>query len=422
VVIPSDLSIIKSKKYLVDDYEYRIFNYDGNYICDDDYKTGLYRSVIFSGLNDKLLSFSPPKSIKFDTFKSDKNNTKQTVTVTETVEGTMITLFYNADISKWEIATKSAVSGNYYYYRNEYFNDVKTQDSTFYNMFLDALQEPRTSCKPTLDTIPFISALDKSYCFSFVLQHPENHFVLNISRPRIFLVSVFAISGDNSVSYVPLPVYAKWDCFIGNVVEFPDVIDLDWVGGKKPDDIPYDKLVDLFGSFLAEPTVVGVNLVNNISGVRTVIENPRYNDLKDLRGNNPNIQYQYLCLMKINKIKDFLYHFPRYRQIFNKFKTQYIKFAQDVHSSYISYFVFKNREIPVSKRYLYHIYSLHKNYYIPSCIKNPALDPADVDNINAVDTVEPVKKKITKAVVFEYLKTIEPSVLIYYLNYDIYNM
>lgn len=411
--VPSDLSIIKCKNCVVDDYTYRVFNYDNKYICNDDYKNGLYRSVIFSGLNNKLLCFTPPKSVEYDTFKNIVDNNRDSVTVTETVEGTMITLFYNTDISNWEISTKSSVSGNYYYYRNEYFNPIKTQDSTFRNMFLDALQEPRLNCKTELDNCLWIYSLDKSYCYSFVLQHPDNHIVLNIPRPKLVLVSVFLMT-DNKVSYIPLSVYSKWDCFIGSVIDFPKTIFIDWICGETITGFPYDILSDLFGSAQTLPNIVGVNLVNNNTGMRTVIENPRYIELKELRGNNPNIQYQYLCLLHMNKIRDFLFHFPRYRQVFNKFKTQYDKFAQDIHNSYIQYFIFKNKEVPISKRYMTHIFNLHKNYYIPSCINK--------DNSNVGENMVVKKKIITKSVVFEYLKTLEPRVLIYYLNYDIHNI
>lgn len=413
VDIPVGSELIKCKKCVVDGYEYRMFNYDPNYICNDDSKNGLYRSVIFSGLNDKLLCFTPPKSVTLDAFKNAKENTRETVTVSETVEGTMITLFYNGDIDNWEIATKGSVSGNYYYYRNEYFNSVKTQDSTFRNMFLDALQEPRSENKTDIDNSLFIHCLNKSYCYSFVLQHPDNHIVLPVVRPRVVLVSVFSITG-NTVTYIPLSVYSKWDCFIDSVIDFPIVIDVTKNSGYSGSGIPYDIIADMYGSSQTSVLIVGANLVNNNTGMRTVIENPRYTELKELRGNNPNIQYQYLHLLRMDKVKDFLFHFPRYRSVFNRFKTQYTKFAQDVHNSYVQYFVFKNREVPISKRYMSHIFNLHKKYYVPSCIKK---DNSEIDEHDAVIN----KKVVTKSVVFEYLRTLEPSVLLYYLNYDIHN-
>ena len=56
----------------------------------------------------------------------------------EIIEGTMVNLFYDSRISKWEIATKGAIGGNYWYYRNSYDGDNKPQ-LTFRQMFLESL-------------------------------------------------------------------------------------------------------------------------------------------------------------------------------------------------------------------------------------------------------------------------------------------
>ena len=50
----------------------------------------------------------------------------------------MVNLFYDSRIRKWEIATKGAIGGNYWYYRNSYDGDNKSQ-LTFRQMFLESL-------------------------------------------------------------------------------------------------------------------------------------------------------------------------------------------------------------------------------------------------------------------------------------------
>jgi hypothetical protein len=79
----------------------------------------------------------------------------------------MITMFLTAILINGKFY-KGVGVGDYYYYRNEYFNSVKTQDSTFRNMFLDALREPRSESKTDIDNSLFIYSLNRSY--SFVLQ------------------------------------------------------------------------------------------------------------------------------------------------------------------------------------------------------------------------------------------------------------
>ncbi len=40
-----------------------------------------------------------------------------------------------------------------------------------------------------------------------------------------------------------------------------------------------------------------------------------------MRGNNPKLQYNYLCLKQENKVKEFLQYYPEHNVIFNKFKN-----------------------------------------------------------------------------------------------------
>ena len=54
---------------------------------------GLFRSVILH--NDKIISFSPPKSIDNETFLADAFDSKTTYLIEEFVEGTMINMFYD---------------------------------------------------------------------------------------------------------------------------------------------------------------------------------------------------------------------------------------------------------------------------------------------------------------------------------------
>ena len=64
-------TIINKKIYYNANIGYTIMNYTKDFICFDDYETAKYRSVIFSNPQNKLLCFSPPKSIKYDIFMED---------------------------------------------------------------------------------------------------------------------------------------------------------------------------------------------------------------------------------------------------------------------------------------------------------------------------------------------------------------
>ena len=348
---------IKTKLYKsVKEVEYKILNYDDKVICDNDKKNGVYRSIVGSYPENKLLCFSPPKSMTLEVFKQENPLLDSPdIFVNEIVEGTMINLFYDPRIESWEIASKGAIGGNYWFYRTQYsvFNSNAKQP-TFREMFLDAFRVP-----PGQDVNDFVGFEDfpKDYCYNFVLQHPANHIVLNIESPVLYLVSVYHIREDKVVM-IPPTIYEEWDCFLGirGLLEFPKHFD---------EETSYDDLTNKYCSANSPYHSVGLMITNLHTGDRTCMENPTYKEVRELRGNNPNLQYQYLCLRRTGKVMDFLKYFPKYKAIFYRFYKQYEEFVSNVHQSYISYYVKKNG-IKISKKYFPIIYTLHHEVYLPS--------------------------------------------------------
>ena len=118
---------IKTKYYNKNNVQYKILNYDSEMLCFDDYISSLYRSVIASFPENKILSFSPQKSLDKDKFIEKYPNIDDSMIINEIIEGTMINLFYDSRIEKWEISTKSAIGGIYFYYRNHYEDKIITK-------------------------------------------------------------------------------------------------------------------------------------------------------------------------------------------------------------------------------------------------------------------------------------------------------
>jgi hypothetical protein len=156
---------------------------------------GAYRSVVLWKETNRPVAFAPVRAISFDAFMEKYRLDSDEVQTTDIIEGTMVNLFYTPE--GWEIATKSAIGGNYWYYRTHYNVDDYKQ-KTFRQMFLDAM---RVDADTPLDDVPFIRALSKEYSYCFVVQHPENHIVLQVDEPRVWLVAMFritAVSEDSS--------------------------------------------------------------------------------------------------------------------------------------------------------------------------------------------------------------------------------
>jgi len=379
---------IKTKTYSKSNVAYTILNYDKEVLCDDDINNGYYRSIIASSPENKLLAFSPQKSLKNEMFIEKYPNITETIFMNEIIEGTMVNLFFDERIEQWEISTRGAVGGSYFYYRNQYEldSDRKSQTS-FYQMFLEALSMDNDQ---PLNQNALLGELPKNYSYSFVLQHPDNHIVLPISKCSIYMVAVYELLDGNNVKYISPLEYQNWDLFknIIHPILFP----------KQYNYNTYDEAKTENCSIQTEFTNLGVMVTNVETGERTSLKNPRYEEVKLLRGNNPNLQYQYLCLRKTGKIQDFLFYFPQYKSIFYRFYQEYENFVTNVHYSYLTYYVQK-QNVKISKKYSPHIYKIHHELYLPS-----------------LQTEEPliIKRRVVK----EYFDNLEPREMIYHLNYD----
>jgi hypothetical protein len=353
---------------------YKIITHDN----EDTNEISSYRSVIFSNPENSLLSFSPPSSIPLEEFQNKYPEITDDIYINECIEGTMINLFYDSRIGGWEIATKSAVGANYWFYRTQYGEELGTQ-KTFRQMLLDAFRS-----EFDLNMVPFLQYFPKEYSYTFVLKHPDNHIVEDVQYPIAYLVAVYHIC-DNRAIYIPPFIYEEWDCFLNirGIIEFPPSFD----EGLKYDD---------YMTFNNEKTV-GYMISNIRTGERCHIENLLYVTLRELRGNNPNLQYHYFVLKQDGKINDFLKSFPQYNALFLQFQVQYQKFVSNLHSHYVSNYI-KRTGKKCPPKYFPLVYKLHHDVFIPSMASNN-------------------KIIMRKNVVHDYLDyNVSPSALIYHIN------
>jgi hypothetical protein len=365
-------------------------NYDKNFVSNDDTETGLYRSVILDPDTKKVLCISPPKSVPLETFMEKCPDIYgPSVVTTNIVEGTMINLFYDPRLESWEISTKSAVGGNYWFYRITYdVNPVK--QSTFLDMFKDACLVSRET---NINDIPFIKSLMKEYCYSFVLEHPENHIVFKILRPTLTIIAIYNIVNDNTDNSSSRVFHQDVRDFKNYFVE-NKVINYPYI----PRFNTYDSLSH-FCNVTSGDSLIGFMITDLKTGLRTKIINPNYKALKDIRSNHPNLQYQYYSLLKTGKIQEFLYYFPVYENIFSKFKKQTDDFITKLHDSYVLYFIKKmGKQVNIDKPIFIHIHKIHINIYIPS--------------------LSGTKKVMTRRVIQEeYFNKLEPKEMLYHVNY-----
>ena len=350
------------KNWVKNNITYEIIKYDKTLLTYDIIdKMGIFRSVITH--KNKLLCFSPPKSYNINLFMIEHSS--EECFSEEMIEGTMINLFFDKNINNWEIATKSSVGGNVTFHKeqpmfSELFYEICTELGVDFNNF------------------------NKEYCYSFVMQHPQNKFVLPLTEKKLYLIAVYHIDTD-LYKITEIPKYQ----FINQMgkILLPQIYNF----------TSYDELIYLYGSMNTPIHIMGI-MIYNKNGQRTKLRNPNYEYVKHLKGNSTKLQYQYLCLRKLGQVKDNLRFFPENKTKFSVFKEQLHLYTNNLYTNYIKCYIKKEQQLKeFPHQFKTHMYDLHQHYL----------------------SIKPQNGYINKVVVINYINNLDSARLMYVLNYHL---
>lgn len=370
-----DTNILNKHESISNDKKYQVIRYNKNILTNSLIPTyGLCRSIIINN-NNKVLSFSPPKSIPSDEFITKYNNINENLIAEEFIEGTMINVFWDPECGltgSWEISTRNSVGAETSFYK---YNNAKT----FRTMFLEASKENNLS----------LNMLNRGYSYSFVLQHPENRIVVPFQNPQLYLVGVYLISdlSLNMLRVYPIMINTLYDYWKTTSIKFPQQYSFD----------SYSELIEKYASMNTPYTTLGVVIYNSETGERCKIRNPVYEQVRLLKGNQPKLQYQYLVLRSEGKVGNYLNYYPESKVIFSQFRDQLHLFTNTLFSNYISCYIKKEKPlIEFSEQYRKHMFCLHQIY------------------IN-----ELIEKKlfVTNTVVIKYVNSLHASQQMFSINY-----
>lgn len=347
----------KNKIYEIIKYNKEELNYENIKIL------GLYRSIVCD--ENKILCFSPPKSINFNIFMNNFCPTE--CKIEEFVEGTMINLFYDKNLESWEISSKSSVGANVKFF----------QDSLAFNeLFYEICEELKID----------FEKFSKQYCYSFVIQHPNNKFVIPFTEKKLYLIAIYEIDNENlKIKELERTEYEN--------LNLPE--NLSYPFGMYVSS--FEELYEKYGSMNTSIYCMGI-IIKAKNGIRSKIRNPNYEYIKHLKGNNTKLQFQYISLRKLGKVNEYLKYFPENIEKFTIYREQIHKFTDNLLINYINCYIKKNKPL---KEFLYqfrtHIFTLHQKYL--SIRKNGGF--------------------INKSIVINYVNNLEPAKLLYSLNYHL---
>jgi len=373
-----------SQYYIAQDYKtknnerYTIIQYNKDYIYLSNISSyGLLRSVILSGSD--VVCFSPPKSVPCDVFIKNYPEKTDMIIAEEFVEGTMINVFYDFNNKCWQTATRKTVGCDVRFYTHS--------TKTFNTMFQEACTAVNLS----------IEKLNPFLCYSFVLQHPENRIVVPHKTPQLYLVATYIITQDkqnNDINVLHISKYFQsqldtYHIFKATGVKFPQKYEFE----------TYSDLIKQYASANTSYDIMGVVITNHATGERTKIRNPIYEEVRQLRGNQPKLQYQYLYLRHTGKLPDFLKYYPETKKDMSKFRDQVHMFTNTLHQNYLSCYVKKEKPLhQFSGQYKPHMFKLHQLY---------------------IDNYMEKKLPISQYVVINYVNNLPPSRLMYSLNHNL---
>jgi hypothetical protein len=341
---------------------------------------GALRSVIMNSLN-QVICFSPPKSISYWEFMAMYpewyNGTKQIIAPQEYVEGTMVNVFWDPCISEFVLSTKNTVGAE-----SSFF--VQTPRKTFRQMFEES------AVHLNLD----INMLNQEYCYSFVMQHPDNTLVTHFLEPMLHLIAVYKImqlGGTITVDSVNINIAKSCNNLHESGVTYLHNYDLL---------TSYQESMDKYASVTTPYHIQGVVFTNLETGERCKVRNPNFDQVKMLRGNQPKSQFQFLKLTFTDqyKVDEFLSFYPEFRYDFSRYNSQLHEFLRLVLSNYSSCYV--NKMAPLMsypKQFRTHMYNLHALY---------------------TTVLKPDGKRINASQVYQYISGIPTDHLMYALNFD----
>lgn len=281
--------LVSSNYFTVTEYStksnenYKIVRYNKDILAADlNSSYGLLRSVIINSLG-RVIGFAPPKSLPADQFLQKFSILTEFILAQEFVEGTMINVFYDDSIPGWKIATRNTVDAEVSFYK-------KQDGKTFNDMFMEACQQNNFN----------LETLNPIFCYSFVLQHPDNRIVVPFKSPQLYLVEVYEIvqsktgleqsspdagleqsleqSSPITVDVVPqnLSMVRANGSWSKTSIRFPETYEF----------TTYSELIAKFASANTPYNIMGIVLKNTATNERTKIRNPIYEEVRHLKGNH----------------------------------------------------------------------------------------------------------------------------------------
>jgi hypothetical protein len=233
--------------------------------------------------------------------------------VEELIEGTKIGVFYKD--GDWRFSTNRVIDAfeSFWHDREISFGDMAKE------------------CFGDFD----FNQLNQGYAYTFVIRHPKNLSITNTKKPEIYQLCTRDLETLKEVDHF---VFPRPRVFEG-----------------------LSSIMDYLGFLEENPDVMGF-IMTGVDGQKYKIESERFRKLRELKGNTPNITFQYLLIRNDPDKKElFMEFFPTLQDKVEEIEKK-IKIVSDkIHYQYCGLHILKNGK-EINPRFTSVIKDIHKKH------------------------------------------------------------
>jgi len=312
-----------------------------------------FRSVIWNTETNRPVSVTPCKSEEGEFLPTETPIADYSI---ETfVDGVLIGQFW--DGTSWKIHTRSMLGANCRYY----------SEKTFKTMFYEAMPTDQ------------LEHLDKTVCYSWILQHPENRIVSAVRYPRISLVDANRIAEDGTLTRLSRADLSSFET--PNVHSFPTWSALN------------SKLLEWNERY--HHNFQGFIIRNSES--RWKIRTESYNKARQMRDNTPRRDYVWLTQWKAKTLTSYVKIFPEEKFSALALVSRWKTITTDLFRIYTAKFKAKSSpEVPPKFKGILH--AMHQYYY---------------------NTLKPAGKTLTLPEAIEWMNLRDVPQMLYLINFEL---
>jgi len=226
-----------------------------------------------------------------------------------------------------------------------------------------------------------IEKLDKTVCYSWILQHPENRIVCAVRAPRLIVVAAHRIDADGTVHHIPRTDLAEFER--PNMHTFPT-----W-------DAMRSRLLEWNERY--QYNFQGFVFQELATGRRFKLRTPSYNEVRVLRDNTPRRDFIWLTQWKAQKLNQYLRVFPEEKYTAETIINRWKLITTDVFRLYTAKFKAKSfPEVPPKFKGILH--SMQQHYF---------------------NILKPAGKTFTFPEAVEWMNQRDVPQMLYLINYEL---